>query len=726
MQQYIRIEKSINDNRLFSLCSARTCAFRACLYKHAQQPSLSIPQPIFLTLVALCILLVSSLSNNTQAAGLLLLEQSVDSLTPEVEILGHDVDVRIYNQYAITTVEQTYFNVSANDTNGTYYLQLPARAKLSQFTVWINGKPTNLSMQKAMQEQKAIQERTDSQPQDGATKDTKSTLITNKDIFSIPVTSLPAQQSIKIQLAYIQKVALDEGIGRYTYSPVLNENHSGISSLRTRIANWKLPVFTNAQNLNPDIFNFDLQIDSSVPITALQLHDHSQNAVSKLSENTWRVTLSAKTASTKQRASGYKKKICNDNDTHKINTADIDPDSVTVEWCLDTNAPPVVKVESMKSRVGDSGTFLITFSPGTDLKKLDSGRDWIFVLDSSGSMKDKYAMLAKGMKRALRRLQPDDRYRILNFNNLITEMTAGWQHQKLSNEEQLIEQLHQTRTEGGTDLLAAMKHSFTLPDRTRTTAVVFVTDGEANIGTVEKDSFLQLLKKFDIRLYTIIIGGDEERPLLKAMAEKSNGQTMQVTHASQLFDLLTEITRLPRYNALTNISFELSGIDDSPDIANPVWVTDISSNWTTTLYKDEQLSLAGHYRGDGPMKIVVEGQIAGKNIQYSQKVLLPAMGRRSDPQAYHYLPTYKQQLSLLDMADYLGDEVAQPDTMADFTVAQGLVTNDHTTTLLPPAATLQASRNNDKNKLIGVQGGGAAGYLLLLALPGLRLLRKVL
>lgn len=47
------------------------------------------------------------------------------------------------------------------------------------------------------------------------------------------------------------------------------------------------------------------------------------------------------------------------------------------------------------------GTFMLVVTPGEDLQPIREGRDWIFILDVSGSMAGKYATLADGVRRAL-------------------------------------------------------------------------------------------------------------------------------------------------------------------------------------------------------------------------------------------------------------------------------------------------------------------------------------
>ena len=79
------------------------------------------------------------------------------------------------------------------------------------------------------------------------------------------------------------------------------------------------------------------------------------------------------------------------------------------------------------------GTFMLTFTPGDDLPIIENGRDWVFVLDVSGSMQGKFATLANGVQQALGKLNPNDRFRIFTFNDSARELTSGYVNASVEN-----------------------------------------------------------------------------------------------------------------------------------------------------------------------------------------------------------------------------------------------------------------------------------------------------
>jgi len=91
-------------------------------------------------LVLPALMLVSALliPGITQAAGLL---TPADGSGAKLDIREHHVDVVIEDGYAITTVNQVFFNPHGSDFEAIYSFPVPSKAAVAEFTVWIDGKP---------------------------------------------------------------------------------------------------------------------------------------------------------------------------------------------------------------------------------------------------------------------------------------------------------------------------------------------------------------------------------------------------------------------------------------------------------------------------------------------------------------------------------------------------------------------------------------------------------
>ena len=58
----------------------------------------------------------------------------------------------------------------------------------------------------------------------------------------------------------------------------------------------------------------------------------------------------------------------------------------------------------------------------------------------------------------------------------------------------------------GTNLYQGLTNGIRHIDADRTSAIVLVTDGVANVGETHQRQFIELIKKKDIRLLTMIMG----------------------------------------------------------------------------------------------------------------------------------------------------------------------------------------------------------------------------
>ena len=75
-----------------------------------------------------------------QAAGLL---TPADGSGAQLDIREHHVDVVVEDGYAITTVNQVFFNSHGMDLEAIYSFPVPEKAAVAEFTVWIDGKPVS-------------------------------------------------------------------------------------------------------------------------------------------------------------------------------------------------------------------------------------------------------------------------------------------------------------------------------------------------------------------------------------------------------------------------------------------------------------------------------------------------------------------------------------------------------------------------------------------------------
>ena len=523
-----------------------------------------------------------AISGASLAAGLM---SPLNSGFSDLKIRQHHVNVVIEDGYAVTQVEQVFFNPNAQDLEAVYSFPVPQKAAVGEFTYWIDGMPVTgevVAKQKADEIYQAEKE---------AGREVAKTEQDEYKTFDISVYPVRANQEVRTRLSYVQAAHVDTSIGRYVYP--LEEG--GVDE-------QKLSFWTYNESVEEQ-FSFNLLFRSSYPIDQLRLPKHPQAAITKLSEQEWQVSLANAQANTEE---GADQTVS----SNPVFTLDTD---IVVYWRHQQGLPGSVDMITHKEPGSDRGTFMLTVTPGDDLANITEGRDWTFVLDYSGSMSGKYSSLVEGVRKGLDKLQPNDRFRIVLFNNQANELTSGYVIASRDNVERFIRQLEHIQPDGGTNLYEGLERAVKRLDSDRSSAIILVTDGVANVGRTEKKDFLELMKKHDVRLFTFIMGNSANTPLLEGMTRVSNGFAVSISNSDDIVGKILEATSKLTHQALHDVELKISGIK----------VKDLSPETIGSLYRGQQLIVFGHYWGSGTARVELEGKLSGADKTYSTEFDFP-------------------------------------------------------------------------------------------------------
>jgi Ca-activated chloride channel family protein len=308
---------------------------------------------------------------------------------------------------------------------------------------------------------------------------------------------------------------------------------------------------------------------------------------------------------------------------------------------------------------------MLILTPGDDLQPISQATDWIFVLDLSGSMQGKYGTLAEGVRQALGKLRPDDRFRIMTFNNGARELTRDYEPATADAASQWAERVAAEQPSGGTNLYAGLKLALDRIDADRTSGILLVTDGVANVGETEQRSFLRLLEKKDVRLFTFIMGNSANRPLLEALTQASDGFARSVSNADDIVGEILAAGSKLTHAALHGIGLEIDGVR----------VTDLTPTRPGSLYRGQQLMFLGHYWGDGEATATLRGRLSGVETHYRSRFVFPAQS--TEHPELERLWAYDRIRELQREIDNFGPDADLDDAILDLGVSYGLVT-DHT------------------------------------------------
>ena len=582
-------------------------------------------------------------ANTSIAAGLL---TPVNSGLPALQIIEHHVEVVIDDGYATTQIEQVFHNPHNQALEAVYSFPVPSKAAVGEFAYWIDGVPVVGEVLEKKQARQVYEEEKAAG---------RETAIAEKDsykTFDIAVSPVRALDDVRIRLVYVQPTNTDAGVGRYLYP--LEEG--GVDE--EKIAFW------SRNDAVEGAFSFNLKLRSSYPIDGLRLPNHPQALVNQLSTEEWEVNLANGTATTEP---GLHAKTDTETIVETVSTNNaamltrLDKDIVAY-WRHAPGLPGSLDMITQRTDNNSRGTFMLTLTPGDDLGLVSEGRDWIFVLDISGSMEGKYQTLVEGIRQGMGKLKPEDRFRIVLFNDGALDLSNGYQPVMPETVNLTLQQLEQTQPNGGTNLYAGLKEGLSALDADRPSAIVLVTDGVANVGTTEKKAFLELMEQTDVRLFSFIMGNSSNRPLLEGMTKVSHGFFQEVSNSDDIVGQLMLATEKLTHHAFRDVEFKINGIK----------VSEITPQEIGTLYSGQQLHLFGHHWQGGIADIVLTGKIGAETKRYETRVTFPETANLHPE--IERLWAYASIENLLEKQDYFGKDADIQQAITDLATEHGLVT----------------------------------------------------
>ncbi len=619
--------------------------------------------------------------SSAYAAGLLTPQGSSHQA---LKIHQHHVDVVIENGYAITTIKQVFFNPHNIDLEALYSFPIPEKASVGEFIYYIDGKPVIGEVVTKSQADKLYEQ------EKQAGREVAKTSQDSYKTFDSTIYPVRANDSVTISLTYIQPVHVDTSIGRYVY-PLAE---GGVDEQKMS--------FWHSEKQVEQAFSFNLLYRSSYPVDAFRLPNIAGAQINQLSPFEWTASISNGVSVTtdatisESMSESMSEAPMMTNKTPPINNQrafTLDQD-IVVLWRHEANLPGAVDVVTYKAPGKDKGTFMMTLTPGMDLAPITQGSDWIFVLDYSGSMQGKYSAMVDGVRKGLDKLRPDDRFKIITFNDNAHMLTNGFESATLDNINRYLLKLESERPQGSTNVYDSIQMALRGLDDDRPSAVLLVTDGVANVGKTQKKDFFKLLEQYDVRLFTFVMGNSANRPLLEGMAKLSNGFAVNVSTSDDIVGHIMQASLKLTHQALRDVSVSIKGMN----------VKNMTPETIGSLYRGQQLIIFGHYdvkgiRGQGKgaeekATVTVKGNLNGSSKTY--KTTFVVKDDNSNPEIER-LWAFASIEAMQDQMDYLGHDKDTEQAITDLALEYSLVT-EYTSMIVMSDEQFAANNIERRNK----------------------------
>ncbi len=526
------------------------------------------------------------------------------TLTPKgspdqpVEIVSHHVDVVINNGFARTEVTQKFFNPNPADLEGIYSFPVPKSASLSEMTIQAGERVLNGEVLAKLQADQIYEE------EKGRGNDVGKAEKKGYQTFDFYVYPIPASGETVMRFVYYQPLEIDTGVGRYVYPLESGGTDDLAESFWTR----------NEKVLGD--FSVNLTLKSAHPVNDVRVPGYENTAaVNRENEDTWNVQVTVKEAA-------------------------LNKDFV-LYYRLADNLPGRVEVIPYRADAAESGTFMMVVTPGIDLKPLNQGADYIYVLDRSGSMSGgKIQTLARGIEMAIGGMRPQDRFRIIAFNTSACELTPGWIAATPENIEMEIQNVMALTATGGTNIHSGLKEAFSILDNDRVTSIVLVTDGVANQGIVDPKEFHKLVTQYDVRIFGFVMGNSANWPLMQMIGEATGGFSVGVSNGDDIVGQIMLAKSKILHESLHDASIKIRGVK----------VHDTTDQYVGKVYRGQQLVLFGRYAEAGTAAVELHAKLSGEDRTYTTSFEFPEIDT-DNPElerlwALNRIEQYKKQYNL--------------------------------------------------------------------------------
>ncbi len=499
-------------------------------------------------------------SNPAMAAGLLVAEGGFGG---KLELLKHEVDVTINNGIAVTEITQVFKNMEKRQVEALYTFPVPKGASVANFSMWINGKEMTgevVEKQRAREIYNSYKKRR---------RDPGLLEQTDYKTFEMRIFPIGPEAEQKIKLAYYQELDLDHDWATYVYP------------LAT----------TSRRNIDQRVkgkFALNMHVKSSIPISNMKSPSHPKDfLIINNSNNYFQASL--------EKQSG-----------------DLASDLVLGYQI----SRPQTGIDVIASNQTDEdGYFMMTLTAGKELEKSQTGSDYVFILDVSGSMANKGKLITstKNISEFIHALGPDDRFEVITFNMQPNFLFNSLKETSTQNMQLAEMFLNSQEAKGGTLLQPAIENAYKYRSADRPLNTVILSDGMTE--QKERRELIRLIKSRpdNVRVFCIGVGNEVNRSLLKQIAEEAGGLAAFVSRGDDLKRQAKAFQRKLMHPVATDMNIKLDGIE----------AYDIEPKSYPNLYHGMPIRIYGRYRQSGTAKITLTATINGRPIQTNAEMTFP-------------------------------------------------------------------------------------------------------
>ncbi|MGD9157851.1 MAG: VIT and VWA domain-containing protein [Desulfobacteraceae bacterium] len=496
-----------------------------------------------------------------------------DPSIDQIPLKNTDVKVNISGVIAEVIVSQQYTNNGTRPINGKYIFPASTRAAVHSMRMRIGDDIITAKVKERETARKEFNK---------AKKEGKSASLLKQqrpNVFSMNLSNIMPGDTIDIELGYTELLVPTDMTYEFVYPTVTGPRYSGVpESEATENNKWIKNPYLKQGEQPETKFNIETKISAGIPLQEILCTTHDTQTIYD-SESDAKILLK------------YPEQFSGDRD-------------YILKYRL---AGKKIQSGIILSEGENENFFLLMLEPPQNVTPEDiPPREYIFVVDVSGSMNGFPLDTAKRLLNDLiGDLNEDDIFNVVLFAG--ASMTFSETSVPANNENinKAIRFIEQARGGGGTELLSALKHGFSIPKKEDfSRSMLVITDGYISD---EKDVFEFISDNLDnTNVFAFGIGSSVNRYLIEGIARSGLGEPFIVTNPHEAKRTAVKFREYVSSPVLTNISVNFSDFE----------TYDVEPSTIPDLFAQRPVIVFGKWRGTADGIIEVKG-LTG-NGEYSK------------------------------------------------------------------------------------------------------------
>ncbi len=501
------------------------------------------------------LMMLLAVGSTASASGMLI---PVEKKLPPLALVDQKVTVTIDDQAAVTRIEQSFRNNTGRALEATYLFPVPKGASVRKFTMWVNGEEVKGEVLEAKDARKIYTDIVN------RTRDPGLLEYMNNQLIQLKVFPVPPKGDQRISVTYTSVNESDNGLIEYAY-----------------------PMKTAGKAAEVlDKFSLTVNLKSQHSLTNIYSPSHA-------------ITIGR--PNDREAVIGFEK-----------NQAVLDRD---FQLFYQAGKKDVGLTAATHRPIADRpGYFMMLMSPRSELSKVQQiPRDFVYVIDTSGSMRGRrLAQAKKALRFCLDQLGENDRFAMINFASTVVKYHDSLQTASKGNLEAARRWVDDLEATGGTNIDGALKDALAMrsSDQGRTYTMVFFTDGQPTWGEKNPVKIMENVKKNNngnTRIFSFGVGDDVNTVLLDGLADATKAVSSYVRESEDIEAKVSSLYAKISNPVLANLKMS---------VGEGVTLTEVYPQHLPDLFHGSQLVVFGRYTGKGSAIVKLTGTVGMETKEF--------------------------------------------------------------------------------------------------------------